>query len=92
MLTAGAGYANMDVQAKYDARDPLAVKRLVALGAVLRPFSEEILEVHLRASNEVKCRKVLSNPDCKKIRESQLAIRNDEKLLLQIENTATKPL
>jgi TRAP-type mannitol/chloroaromatic compound transport system substrate-binding protein len=36
----------MDVQAKFDARNPLSLKRLVAGGAVLRPFSEEILQAH----------------------------------------------
>src|SRR5450830_2053675 len=42
LLTTAAGYTNMDVQAKYDARNPLALKRLVAAGTQLRPFSTEI--------------------------------------------------
>jgi TRAP-type mannitol/chloroaromatic compound transport system substrate-binding protein len=84
LLTAAAGYTNMDVQAKYDARNPLALKRLVAGGAVLRPFSEEILEASLKASNEVNAETSAVNPDYKKIWESQLAFRNDENLWWQV--------
>jgi TRAP-type mannitol/chloroaromatic compound transport system substrate-binding protein len=84
LLTAAAGYTNMDVQAKYDARNPLALKRLVAGGAVLRPFSEEVLDASLKASNEVNAETSAVNPDFKKIWESQLAFRNDENLWWQV--------
>ncbi|MBO0759295.1 MAG: TRAP transporter substrate-binding protein [Bradyrhizobiaceae bacterium] len=84
LLTAAAGYTNMDVQAKYDARNPLALKRLVAGGAVLRPFSEEVMDASLKASNEVNAETSAVNPDFKKIWESQLAFRNDENLWWQV--------
>jgi TRAP-type mannitol/chloroaromatic compound transport system substrate-binding protein len=32
LLTIACGYANMDVQARYDARNPQAIKRQVAMG------------------------------------------------------------
>ena len=53
LLTIACGYANMDVQARYDARNPQAIKRLVANGTQLRPFSQGIMEACLKASNEV---------------------------------------
>ena len=84
LLTVAAGYTNMDVQAKYDARNPQALKRLVGAGAQLRPFSEEILEASLKASNEVNAETSAANPDFKKIWESQLAFRNDENLWWQV--------
>ena len=40
LLTIACGYANLDVQARYDARNPQAIKRLVANGALLRPFNQ----------------------------------------------------
>ena len=52
-LTIACGYANLDVQARYDARNPQAIKRLVAAGTQLRPFSQAIMEACLKASNEV---------------------------------------
>src|ERR1700704_5701250 len=41
IVTAAAAYANTDVQARYDTPNPAALRRLVAGGALLRPFSQE---------------------------------------------------
>ena len=84
LLTVAAGYTNMDVQAKYDARNPLALKRLVAAGTQLRPFSPEIMEACLKASNEVNAETSAVNADFKKIYESQMAFREDEILWWQV--------
>ena len=67
LLTVACGYANMDVQARYDARNPPALKRLVANGTQLRPFSQAVMEACLKASNEVNAETSASNPDFKKI-------------------------
>jgi TRAP-type mannitol/chloroaromatic compound transport system substrate-binding protein len=84
LLTTAAGYTNMDVQAKYDARNPLALKRLVAAGTQLRPFSTEVMEACLKASNEVNSETSAVNADFKKIYESQMAFREDETLWWQV--------
>jgi TRAP-type mannitol/chloroaromatic compound transport system substrate-binding protein len=84
LLTAAAGYCNMDVQAKYDSRNPQALKRLVAGGAVLKPFSQSIMEACLKASNEVNAETSAANPAYKKIWDSQQAFRNDENLWWQV--------
>ena len=84
LLTVASGYANMDVQARYDARNPPALKRLVANGALLRPFSQAVMEACLKASNEVNAETSASNPDFKKIYDSQMEFRNDENLWWQV--------
>jgi TRAP-type mannitol/chloroaromatic compound transport system substrate-binding protein len=84
LLTVACGYANMDVQARYDARNPAALKRLVANGALLRPFSTAVMEACLKASNEVNDETSASNPDFKKIYDSQMEFRNDENLWWQV--------
>ena len=84
LLTIAAGYTNMDVQAKYDARNPLALKRLVAAGTQLRPFSPAIMEAALNASAEVNAEVSAANADYKKIWESQKAFRDDENLWWQV--------
>jgi TRAP-type mannitol/chloroaromatic compound transport system substrate-binding protein len=84
LITAAAGYANMDVQARYDSRNPKALKTLVANGAVLRPFSHEIMEACLKASNEVNAETSAANPDFKKILDAQMAFRNDELFWWQV--------
>src|SRR2546421_1020421 len=84
LLTVAAGYANMDVQARYDARNPQALKRLVANGALLRPFSQAVMEACLKASNEVNVETSAANTDFKKIYDSQMDFRNDGNLWWQV--------
>ena len=44
VVTAAAGLSNIEQTARYDARNPAALKRLVAAGTQLRPFSQAIME------------------------------------------------
>jgi TRAP-type mannitol/chloroaromatic compound transport system substrate-binding protein len=84
IMTAAAGAINADVQAKYDARNPAALKRLIAGGAELRPFSPPIMEASFKASNEVYAETTASNADFKKIYDSIVAFRNEEYLWWQV--------
>jgi TRAP-type mannitol/chloroaromatic compound transport system substrate-binding protein len=84
VVTAAAGYANVEEQAKYDSRNPGALKRLVGAGAQLRPFSQSILEACLKAANEVYADISSKNPDFKKVYDNMLAFRNDEYLWWQV--------
>ena len=67
IVEAAAGYANVQEQARYDARNPQALKRLLANGVQLRPFSQEIMEACLKASNEVNAEESAKNPNYKKV-------------------------
>src|SRR5918994_6801569 len=49
VATAAAGYANIDMQAKYDARNPAALRRLIGAGAQLRPFPQDLMDASLKA-------------------------------------------
>jgi TRAP-type mannitol/chloroaromatic compound transport system substrate-binding protein len=84
VVTAAAGFANVEEQAKYDARNPGALKRLVAGGAQLRPFSQPIMEACLKASNEVYADISSKNADFKKVYDNMIAFRNDEYLWWQV--------
>ena len=46
-------HANTWMTARYDMQNPTALKRLVAGGTQLRPFSNEVLEACLKATNEL---------------------------------------
>ena len=59
-------------------------QQLVANGAQLRPFSQAIREACLKASNEVNAETSASNPDFKKILDSQMEFRNDGNLWWQV--------
>ncbi|HEY4983104.1 MAG TPA: TRAP transporter substrate-binding protein [Pseudolabrys sp.] len=84
IMTAAAAYANTDVQARYDSRNPAALKRLIAGGALLRPFSQPIMDACLKASNEVNAETAATNPDFKKMLESLTAFKNEEYLWWQV--------
>jgi TRAP-type mannitol/chloroaromatic compound transport system substrate-binding protein len=78
VVTAAAGLSNIEQTARYDARNPAALKRLVAAGTQLRPFSQAIMEASLKASHEVNAETSAANPDYKKVWDSIQAFRNDE--------------
>jgi TRAP-type mannitol/chloroaromatic compound transport system substrate-binding protein len=81
----GAGtQANCVQLAKYDARNPAALRKLIAGGAELRAFSQPLLEACLKASNEVNAETAAGNPDFKKVLESMQAFRNEEYFWFQV--------
>jgi len=84
IVTAAAGFANVEEQARYDARNPQALKRLVANGVQLRPFSQAVMEACLKASNEVNAETSAANPSYKKVWDSIVAFRRDEYLWWQV--------
>ena len=84
LLTAACGYANVDMQAKYDARNPAALRRLVSGGAQLRPFPQEILEASYKAANELYDELSAKNPEWKKVYEPYRAFRSEEYLWFQV--------
>jgi TRAP-type mannitol/chloroaromatic compound transport system substrate-binding protein len=78
IVRTAAALANVDAQAKYDAQNPIAIKRLVGAGTQLRPFSPEILEACFKASNEVYAENAAKNPKFKKMHDAYMAFRGDQ--------------
>src|SRR3569832_1995384 len=64
--------------------NPGALKRLVAGGTQLRPFSNEVLEACLKATNELWGEISAKNPDFKKSIAAMQAYRSDEYLWWQV--------
>lgn len=79
-----AAVANVWMSSKYDSVNPGALKELLAGGALLRPFSQPILEACLKAANEYYTQTTASNPDFKKVYDSMVAFRNDQYLWWQV--------
>jgi len=78
MITVAAGMVSADLTAKYDARNAQAIKRLVAAGAQLRPFSTEILDASFKATNELFGEVSAKNEKFKKLYDSMIAFRNEQ--------------
>ncbi len=77
IVSGAAAYANSEALAKYDARNPAALRRLVAGGTEMRAFSQPIMEGCLKASNEVNAETAAVNLDFKRVLESMQAFRNE---------------
>ena len=84
ILEAACAAVNVEQTGRYDARNPLALKRLVAGGTQLRPFSQAIMEASLKASNEVNAEESAKNPNYKKVLASIDAFKSDENLWWQV--------
>lgn len=84
ILTDASYFANASMLARYDMKNPTALKELVADGAVLRPFSQEVLDACNVAAQEVYQEVTAENAPFKKIYDSQLAYAKDAYLWQQL--------
>ncbi|WP_420133247.1 TRAP transporter substrate-binding protein [Rhodopseudomonas sp.] len=84
ILANAAEATNTWMAARYDMQNPTALKRLVASGTQLRPFSNEILDACLKATNELWGEISAKNPDFKKAIEAMQAYRSDQYLWWQV--------
>ncbi len=70
--------------AKYDAQNPAALKRLVASGAVLKPFPPEVMDACWKASNELYTELSAKNAWFKRVYDHFTAFRSDQYLWNQV--------
>jgi TRAP-type mannitol/chloroaromatic compound transport system substrate-binding protein len=75
-----AAYAHVDMQAKYDGRNPGALKQLVAAGAKLHAFPKDVMEASFKAAMELYAELNTTNPAWKKIYEDYSNFRRDQNL------------
>jgi TRAP-type mannitol/chloroaromatic compound transport system substrate-binding protein len=76
--------ANTIMQAKYDAANPAALKRLVAAGAQLKGFPQPVMEACFKGANELYSETAAVNPDFKTIYDAVVAFRGDQYLWWQV--------
>ena len=72
-----AAYAHTDMQAKYDARNPAALKQLVGSGAKLVAFPKDVMEQSYKTSMEIYAELSAKNPNWKKVYEDYAKFRAD---------------
>ena len=70
--------ANAWMLAKYDAVNPPALKRLVAAGAVLKPFPQPVMEACYKAANEHFAEMAAKDAHFKKALDSANAFRKEQ--------------
>jgi TRAP-type mannitol/chloroaromatic compound transport system substrate-binding protein len=84
ILANAAAHVNGWIPARYDMQNPGALKRLVANGAQLRPFPNEVLDACLTATNELWTEISAKNADFKKAIDAMQAYRADQYLWWQV--------
>lgn len=84
IVTNAAAYANTDMMAKYDALNPGALRELIAGGAQLKAYPEEVMVAGFAAANEVYAQLSAENATFKKVYDSYVAFRNESNLWNQV--------
>ena len=84
LLQAVAQESGMLMTAKYDAMNPVALKRLAASGAVLKPFSPEVMDGCWKAATELYAELATKNEWFKKFYDHFTAFRADQYLWWQV--------
>jgi TRAP-type mannitol/chloroaromatic compound transport system substrate-binding protein len=79
-----ATYANTWMQARYDIQNPVALKRLVSVGAQLRPFPLDVLNACYQAAGELFTEISGQNANFKKVIDMMRASRDDQYLWWQV--------
>ena len=78
ILEAACAQAHIDMQAKYDARNPPAMRRLIASGTQLRPFPKDVMVAAEREAFALYEEIAASNPRFAKIYNHWKAFRADQ--------------
>ena len=80
MVELASAAAHVDMQAKYDARNPAALKQLVAAGARLRPFPADVMNAAFKDSIKLYAELSDINPAWAKVYADYARFRGDQNL------------
>jgi len=80
IIECAAAYAHTDMQAKYDVKNPGALKTLVSQGTKLHPFPTPVLTAAFKAAMDVYSELSASNPAWKKIYADYASYRGEANL------------
>jgi TRAP-type mannitol/chloroaromatic compound transport system substrate-binding protein len=80
IVEGAAAVAHIDMTAKYDAKNPTALKQLVATGTKLHPFPKDMMDAAFKASSELYAELSTKNANWKKVYEDWVKFRADQHL------------
>ncbi len=80
IIRAAAAYAHVDMQSKYDARNPGALRQLVAGGTKLFRFPKEVMEAAFKESMALYSELSAKNPNWKKVYDDYAKFRAEQNL------------
>lgn len=77
ILEQAGHFSNNWMMAKYDQANPPALRRLLAAGAKLHPFSPEVMQACFKAAKELHAEVASTNADFKKVYDSLTSFSNN---------------
>ena len=80
IVEAAAAQAHSDMQAKYDARNPAALKQLVGAGSKLRPFPKDVMNAAFKESMALYEELSAKNENWKKVYADYSKFRAEQNL------------
>ncbi|HNW01358.1 MAG TPA: TRAP transporter substrate-binding protein [Burkholderiaceae bacterium] len=80
IIESAAAYAHTEMQAKYDAKNPGALKQLVGQKVKVLPFPKDVLDLAYKEAMALYSELSAKNPNWKKVYEDYAAFRKDENL------------
>jgi TRAP-type mannitol/chloroaromatic compound transport system substrate-binding protein len=80
IVEAATAYAHVEMQARYDVKNPLALKQLVGSGAKLRPFPSDLMTEAFKQSMRLYEELSATNPNWRKVYADYAKFRSDQNL------------
>ncbi len=80
IVDCAAAYAHTEMQAKYDARNPAALRQLVAAGTKLQRFPKAVMDAAFKESMALYSELSAKNPNWKKVYEDYARFRTEQNL------------
>ncbi len=80
IIEAAAAFAHVEMQAKYDAKNPGALRQLVASGTKVLPFPKDVMDLAYKESMALYAEIGARNPNWKKVYDDYAAFLKEENL------------
>ena len=80
IVECAAAFAHVELQAKYDAKNPLALKQLVGAKTKVLPFPKDVMDLAFKESMELYADVSAKNPGFKKVYDDYAIFRRDANL------------
>lgn len=84
IVIAAGSLANTTMLARYDAKNPAALKRLLRKGVQLKPFSREIMEAAFAHAEDIYAETAAANSNFKRVFDNWKQFRADQYLWSQV--------
>ena len=84
IVESAAAYAHTDMQAKYDAKNPGALKQLVGSGTKLAPFPQDVMVAAYNESEKLYAELNATVPEWKKVYDDWSKFREEQNLWFQV--------